>query len=144
MINEALFSSASEDWETPQTLFDRLNALFAFELDVCATPENAKCERFYTKVENGLVQPWCNRNWMNPPYGRTIGEWVSRADTEATEGRLTVSLLPARVDTKWFHMYCTKWHFNLLQGRLKFKSNGHELSSAPFPSMLVYFGIPRI
>lgn len=57
-INPALFSSAKEDWETPQAFFDELNAKFAFTLDPCATRQNAKCTHFYTKAENGLLQSW--------------------------------------------------------------------------------------
>lgn len=57
-MNKVLFSSASDMWETPQNLFDELNREFNFNLDPCATPENAKCERFYTLVDNGLDQNW--------------------------------------------------------------------------------------
>ena len=78
-INRALFSSATDEWETPQWLFDKLNTEFNFELDVCASHENAKCLRYFTKAENGLVQEWRGVCWMNPPYGREIGLWVQKA-----------------------------------------------------------------
>lgn len=42
-MNKALFSSASDEWETPQALFDELNKEFHFTLDVCATEKNRKC-----------------------------------------------------------------------------------------------------
>lgn len=58
MINEALYSSASVEWSTPQAIFDKLNDEFHFTLDAAATPENAKCERYYTKAEDGLKMPW--------------------------------------------------------------------------------------
>ena len=57
-MNDVLFSSKSVVWETPQDLFDKLNAEFHFDLDVCALPENAKCERYYTPEDDGLLQPW--------------------------------------------------------------------------------------
>ena len=141
-MNSGLFTSNSEEWETPQAVFDRQNKMFGFELDVCATPQNAKCTRFYTKEQDGLKQPWASRNWMNPPYGRNIGKWCARASAEGGAGNLTVALLPARTDTLWFHEYCAVWHYTFLVGRLKFKANGKEMQSAPFPSMLVFFGIP--
>lgn len=53
-----MFSSATDEWATPQDFFDKLDAEFHFDLDVCATPENAKCARYYTKVQDGLKQPW--------------------------------------------------------------------------------------
>lgn len=58
MINKALFSSSSEEWSTPQKLFDELNAEHNFTLDPCATAENAKCKKFFTKEKNGLTADW--------------------------------------------------------------------------------------
>lgn len=58
MNTDVMFSSASDDWETPQYLFDELNEVYHFETDVCATPENAKCARFFTKEQDGLKQVW--------------------------------------------------------------------------------------
>lgn len=57
-LNKALFSSDKEDWATPQEFFDSLNEEFHFNLDPCADPENAKCDRFFTKEENGLLKDW--------------------------------------------------------------------------------------
>ena len=45
MNTELMFSSKSDLWETPQDLFDKLNAEFRFTLDVCATADTAKCLR---------------------------------------------------------------------------------------------------
>ncbi len=73
------FSSKTDLWATPQELFDRLDREFRFDLDVCATPENAKCERYFTPEQDGLVQEWRGVCWMNPPYGRMIGRWVEKA-----------------------------------------------------------------
>lgn len=139
-INNGLFTSNTDDWATPSDFFAKLNSIFEFQLDVAADEHNAKCTRFFTKEDNGLLQTWSRRNWMNPPYGRTIIDWVKKADYEAEQGNLTVALLPARVDTKWYHDYCSKWHCVFLKGRLKF---GDGKNPAPFPSMLVYFGIER-
>jgi site-specific DNA-methyltransferase (adenine-specific) len=52
------FSSATDDWATPQDFFDSLNAIYNFELDVCASETNAKCAKYFTKEINGLMQPW--------------------------------------------------------------------------------------
>ena len=54
----AMFASSSDEWSTPQELFDELNAEFHFDLDPCATQDNAKCETFYTLQENGLEHSW--------------------------------------------------------------------------------------
>lgn len=106
-------------------------------LDVCALPENAKCARFYSPVEDGLAQPWSGVCWMNPPYGRQIGPWMRKAYEEAQRGATVVCLVPSRTDTAWWHDYAMKGEVRFLRGRLRFQGAS---SSAPFPSALVIFG----
>ena len=136
MNKELMFSSAKCEWETPQDLFDKLNQEFKFTLDVCALPENAKCDQFYTPEDDGLLQPWNGVCWMNPPYGRTIRHWVEKAYTSSLMGATVVCLLPARTDTRWFHEYCQYGKITFIKGRLKF---GGCKNNAPFPSMIVVF-----
>lgn len=131
------FSSKTDLWATPQDFFDRLNAEFGFTLDVCALPENAKCERYFTPDEDGLRQQWQGACWMNPPYGRTIGQWVQKAYQSAQDGATVVCLLPARTDTAWWHTWVLQAdEVRFLRGRLKF---GGSKNSAPFPSAVVVF-----
>ena len=78
-MTNGLFSSRSDEWETPWNLFNQLNAEFHFNTDVCATPQNKKCAHFYSKDEDGLKQSWRGNCWMNPPYGRVIKDWVEKA-----------------------------------------------------------------
>lgn len=115
---ETLFSSKTDLWATPQDFFDKLNDEFHFDLDVCAIPENAKCQRYYTPEQDGLVQEWNGVCWCNPPYGRSIGKWVKKAyENKST----VVCLLPARTDTKWFHDYILgKAEIRFVRGRLRF------------------------
>ena len=133
-MNNILFSSKSEMWETPQELFDNLNAEFHFTVDVCATKDNAKCEKFFTPEMDGLKQEWTGVCWCNPPYGRGIGKWMKKAaEVQAT----VVCLVPARTDTKWFHDWVlNRAEIRFIRGRLHF--NGSK-NSAPFPSMLVIY-----
>ena len=137
MINTGLFSSDSDKWATPQELYDNLNAYYGpFNLDPCASPDNAKCSQFFTESDNGLSQPWSGRVFMNPPYGREIGKWVKKAWESAHAGAIVCCLLPARTDTAWWHDYCAKGHVTFLRGRVKF---GDGKGSAPFPSVVVVF-----
>ena len=104
MNTNGVFSRKEDCWETPQWLFDELNEKYHFDLDVCATPKNAKCERFFTQEQDGLAQEWTGNVWCNPPYGRQIGKWVKKA--YESKAHIVVMLLPARTDTGWFHDYC--------------------------------------
>ena len=137
------FSSESAEWETPQDLFDKINSVCNFTLDVCATHENAKCARHLTIEDDGLWQGWDGMCWMNPPYGREIGLWMGHAynesmfDGTAIPGTTVVCLVPARTDTAWWHNFAMKGEIIFIRGRLKF--NKHK-NSAPFPSAIVIFG----
>lgn len=136
-MNKILFSSDKMDWETPQKLFDELNAEFNFNCDVAASKENTKCYLYFDKDDDGLKQSWLKTNWCNPPYGSEIGKWVEKAHYESFNGNTTVMLIPARTDTKYFHDYIYNKHeIRFLKGRLKFSNSKN---SAPFPSMIVIF-----
>ncbi len=135
-----MYSSKTEEWATPQAFFDVLNAVFHFTLDPCATPDNTKCAKFYTKEQNGLLQDWeGERVFCNPPYGKVIADWVRKCSEEAKKpNTIVVALLPARTDTRYFHEYIYRKakDVQFVKGRLKF---GDCKSAAPFPSMVVIF-----
>lgn len=132
------FSSATDEWATPQDLFDKLDAEFKFELDVCALDSSAKCPTYFTPETDGLAQDWKKfRCWMNPPYGDAIGDWIRKASEEAAKGATVVCLVKAATDTAWWWDYCLYGEIRFLRGRLKF---GDAKAGAPFPSALVIFG----
>ena len=81
MNTEAMFSSKTDMWATPQSFFDKLDLEFHFELDACATPDNAKCKRYFTPEIDALSQRWDvgGAVFCNPPYGRALGKWVAKA-----------------------------------------------------------------
>ena len=139
-MNEALFSSKSCEWATPDETFRALDAEFHFDLDPCATPENAKCKDFYTIDIDGLTQNWGGRRvFCNPPYGRVIKDWVKKGYEESRKpDTLVVMLIPARTDTSYFHdyIYHRARDIRFIRGRLHFNN---QRNSAPFPSMIVVF-----
>jgi phage N-6-adenine-methyltransferase len=138
MNNDVHFSHKTDEWPTPKAFFRRLNEEFHFDLDVCATKENAKCPKFYTKEDDGLSLPWSKMNWCNPPYS-DIKRWAQQARREQFKGHTTVMLMPARTDTVFFHDHIYNQpnvDVRFVKGRWKF---GDGKNSAPFPSMLVIF-----
>lgn len=130
------YSSATEEWETPQEFFDELNSTFHFDLDACASQGNAKCDRYFTKDDNALEQHWTGTVWMNPPYGRQIESFMKKAFMESCKGATVVCLVPARTDTRWWHRYANRGMVIHIKGRLSF---GGASSPAPFPSAVVIF-----
>jgi site-specific DNA-methyltransferase (adenine-specific) len=135
---QACFSHKSDEWETPQNLFDELNKEFKFTLDPCSTDKNHKCNIWYTKKENGYCCKWNGSVFVNPPYSE-ISRWVEKSFYEKDNCEKIVMLLPARTDTKWFHKFIYKQYgieIRFIKGRLKFSNSKN---SAPFPSMIVIF-----
>lgn len=154
MNRAVMFSSASDEWATPQQLFDALDAEFGFGIDLAASTKNAKCSVFYDARVDALSpdSDWCMEaahvrvGFCNPPYSRGLqGRFIAKAAQQRRRGFTTVMLLPARTDTKAFHAHiynARTWRprrgvqIRLLPGRLKF---GGATNSAPFPSMVVIF-----
>jgi phage N-6-adenine-methyltransferase len=141
-MNSYMPLSKTDDWATPQNLFDELNAIHHFTLDVAASSTNHKTEHWFgldhenPLLRDGLAMSWeNNRVWCNPPYGRQIKDWVKKAHQESVNAEI-VMLLPARTDTAWFHDYAIRHKVTFIRGRLKF---GDGMASAPFPSILVEF-----
>lgn len=140
MNTDVHFSSKTDLWSTPQDFFNTVNREFNFQTDVCATPENAKCDHFFTERDDGLKQKWEGVCWMNPPYGREIKKWVQKAYESSLAGATIVCLLPSRTDTSWWHDYVMNGEVKFLRGRLKF---GNCKNSAPFPSVIVIFRVQK-
>lgn len=142
---DVMFSSKSNEWATPQDLFDKLNNKYHFTLDPCSTIENHKCEKFYTIEDDGLIKDWSNDIvFVNPPYGRELYKWVKKCYEESLKGTKIVLLIPSRTDTKYFHEFLYNKNnvkIEFIKGRLKF---GNSNNSVPFPSLLAYFNIEEI
>ena len=125
----ALFSSASDRWETPAAVRDSLYKEFGLNFDPCPLDGDG----------DGLSHLYCKwsgkRVFCNPPYGPGIRDWLIRG----LEADCAVFLLPARTDTRWFHDIVLPHAVGIrfIRGRLKFGGSKH---SAPFPSMVVIFG----
>jgi site-specific DNA-methyltransferase (adenine-specific) len=136
-FNKNRFQANSIEWETPKDFFKPINDEFEFTLDVCATKDNTKASKFFSKEDNGLSKSWSgNICWMNPPYGKDLVLWLKKAKAES-ENCTVVSLIPARTNTKWWHEIVLKAsEIRFVLGRPKFNNAKHGL---PFPLALVIF-----
>ena len=138
-LNKGLFSSNSDDWATPISLFRELDSEFHFTLDPCASDTNHKCAKYYTLIDNGLAQDWGGQIvFCNPPYGAEIKHWVRKCYEESRKPNTkVVMLIPARTDTAYFHDYIYhRAEIRFIRGRLHFNESKQ---GAPFPSMIVIF-----
>jgi phage N-6-adenine-methyltransferase len=139
-------TSNDDTWTTPRAFFDKLDDEFLFGLDAAALssstlvpanwygPDHQDPER-----RDAFTRSWVSDSagkpiYLNPPYGKTIGSWMGKANAEALSGAVVVCLVPARTDTNWWHSYCIQHEVRFIKGRLKF---GDQKNSAPFPSAVV-------
>jgi len=86
-----------DEWITPAYITD---ALGPFDLDPCS-PVNRPWDtarEYYTKNDDGLIQPWHGYVWCNPPYGRSTGKWLEKC---ARHGN-AMALVFARTETRMF------------------------------------------
>ena len=138
-LQKAMVSSESNEWATPLDFFNELDAEFSFTLDPCANSGNAKCDKFYTQKENGLLQSWAGETvFMNPPYGGQTGLWVEKAYHESLNGATVVCLIVSATDRTYWHDYIFPFAAQIrwLRGRLKF---GDAKETAPFASAVIIF-----
>lgn len=132
------FNRTKVEWETPQSLFDRLNKEFGFTCDLAANQDNAKVSTFIDENVNALTVPWSGICWLNPPYDGKLRKWVEKAFRDARDNKATVvMLIPAKTNTNWWHLYCMNAkEIRFIKGRPKFVGAKHGL---PFPLALIVF-----
>ena len=136
-VDKVMYSSDRDDWETPPELFKTLHSFYNFKIDAAASAENAKCETYFTKEDNGLLQDWNKTTWCNPPYGREVALWIQKGCEESEKHNSTVvMLIAARTGTVAFHKYIMNRarHVTFIKGRLNFVGGEY---AAPFDSMIV-------
>lgn len=143
--SSAAMSSMDDKWSTPISFFNKVSKEFVFTLDAAALQSSTLCSNWYgpdhpeEKRRNAFFQDWHQDAgdgaiWLNPPYGKTIKEWMRKADEESKKGATVVCLVPSRTDTAWFHDHCIHHEVRYIRGRLKF---GNAKNVAPFPSALI-------
>ena len=124
-MNRVLFSSQTDEWRTPESVYKALDSEFRFNDDPC--PPHGQW---------GLERAWGTRTFCNPPYSQ-IAQWVKKAYDETPAGKLIVLLIPSRTDTRWWHDYVMQaTEIRFIKGRLKFYG---AKFNAPFPSCVVVF-----
>lgn len=138
-------SKASDEWETPQHIYDQLDKELSFDLDVCAAAGNFKHTNYYTLLDDALSKPWTGSVWCNPPYSDVKG-FLRKAHEELNNGNCkTLAFLTfSNTDTAWFHDYVLgKAELRFVRGRLKFRGYNSKgvfvNNSAMRPSMVSIF-----
>lgn len=126
-------------WLTPPEI---IRALGTFDLDPCAAPDQPwpTARQHWSLPMDGLRPPWNGRVWLNPPYGRAVGDWLQKL---ADHGCGT-ALVFARTETSWFFplVFTRAAAVFFFSGRLHFHypDGARAKSNAGAPSCLVAYG----
>ena len=123
-----------QEWQTPDDFWQVVFREFYFDLDVAATAQNAKTERYIGPNDLGRV--WAEYNWCNPGFSNFM-PWMERAVEEAQARNTTVVMALISPSTKWWHWTVTENRADevrLLRPRVQFvappgikqSSNAHE------------------
>jgi len=147
-ISAGIFSSRSDEWNTPPALATALARRYAqgsFALDAAATSANSRASRYYDAATDALRQDWVADAgpdgvvWLNPPYSK-VALFFEKAASTARQGTTVVCLVPARVDTAWWHDHALSasevW---FVRGRVTFTRPDGTGAPAPFPSAVIVF-----
>ncbi|RUS94637.1 hypothetical protein DSM106972_092740 [Dulcicalothrix desertica PCC 7102] len=134
----------SDNWYTPQHIIDLvIQVLNQIDLDPCAeTGKNIPASTHYTHTDNGLIQPWHGRIFLNPPYSEP-GKWITKLNEEIATGRVTeaIALVPGATDTNWLSPILKTQPVCFWKGRIKFLDQNYEPKLPARQShVLIYWG----
>ena len=136
--------SLSDEWYTPQYVFDDLGV--EFDMDVCSPGLPKACTPAKHHVtlpnEDGLQIDWKGFVWCNPPYGKDVVKWCKKALAESKRGATTVLLMPCKTNTNWWHDFVIPYaEIRFLRGRVAFVyPNGEQTTQAlPWPLAFVIY-----
>ena len=131
--------NSTDEWYTPKYIID---ALGEFDTDPCSPmmPPFKTANTMYNKENDGLVQEWVGRVWLNPPYSRPL---INKFIDRMVDHNNGIALVFNRLDSKLFQEQLLDKATSMLvmKGRIKFlKDNGQQGGSAGCGSVLFAFG----
>jgi hypothetical protein len=141
----ALLESESPDWWTPEKYIKAIKEVMGeIDLDPASCVEAnkiVKAKRYYSPKENGLLQPWEGRIFLNPPYGELTKEFAEKFfnDYESSFHEGIVLVNSRATDADWFQPF-----FNgvicFTDHRIDFNSPNEKNTSSTHGSCFIYFG----
>ena len=132
-----LTSSASDEWYTPPDFIAYARQVMGgIDLDPASHPiaqQWIQATTSYVVSDEGLIQPWHGRVWLNPPYGSQTALWTDRLITEYVSGAVSAAVLLVRpaVGTAWYQRLCARYPCCLPEKRIRFINGQGIVQSQP-------------
>lgn len=129
--------SQNQEYETPDPLFSLLNDEFHFAIDICASQENNKLERYYSKQDDCFTKDWSETSWINPEF-MVVKKYIKKAFEDSTKfGSTIVMLTLSKTNTNWWRDYVMKAkEVRFINQKLQFKNTKQGLR---FPACIIVF-----
>jgi len=146
-VPPALLSHESTEHYTPQYILDAVIAcLGAIDLDPASNSReipNVPAARHYTAQDNGLVQPWEGRVFLNPPFGPGVEQWFSKLYQERSAGRTKEAIVLWKSATEtaaWKTLTAISCRVCFPSARIRFVGPKGNDSGPTFSPALFYVG----
>lgn len=152
-----------QEWGTPPDLFAALDREFHFDIDVCASDENKKCDVWIDQESDALSKsvPWLGDEdtgvraaFCNPGFSKPF-PWIKKAHSEALQhdGVVVVVGLTSNSADWWWYVAQHATEIRLLRPRPQFvihprlaahlRAKGLPVSSSNARENSVFIFTPR-
>lgn len=136
----------TDEWHTPESVLALARAILErIDVDPAScriAQDRVRAGRWFGPVENGLVQPWEGRVWLNPPFS-DMETWVDAAIERVQAGGDTEAVLlccHANTENTWWHKLAA-YPVALSRGRVRYlRPDGTTGDSPPRGTALFLLG----
>lgn len=146
--NRAAIPVSSNEFETPQAVYDHFDNEFSFEWDLACRKTNVKCNNgLFVEDVDSLTVDWHKLSkgwlWCNPPYS-PLRPWIEKAQQEFLKGAKICMLVPPFLGSAYYSTVIPS-EIRLIKGRIKFiGADGVPMKANTNDSCLLVFGPPVI
>jgi ParB family chromosome partitioning protein len=144
-------NSGKYEWYTPHKFIEAArNVMGSIDLDPASSETANKIVRatkYYTKEDNGLIQPWEGNIWLNPPYNNSlVVDFTEKLLNELTNINEACVLVNNATETRWFQKILNASDaVCFVKGRIKFlDENGNATGSSLQGQAILFFGYKNL
>jgi phage N-6-adenine-methyltransferase len=149
--NHRAEGTGENEWFTPGKYIEAARTVMGgIDLDPAThlvAQQTVRADAYYTAADNGLVQPWYGRVWLNPPYAQPlVGQFIDRLVSQYADGAVSQAVLLTHnyTDTAWFHQAAASAAvICFTRGRIAFVNPDGEACAPTQGQAFFYYGAHR-